>query len=99
MVNDNMTVEIAKQDNNNSAVFYGVLTDTCGRSPMQLRFKVEAEEEDGSWVILSIETLDPMCREQVDYLASKEAAEIMSEDIENIVWKKMVRQAFANQTK
>jgi hypothetical protein len=98
MVNDNMTVEITKQDDN-STVFYGALTDTCGRSPMQLRFKVEAEEEDGSWVILSIETLDPMCREQVDYLASKEAAEIMSEDMENIVWKKRVRQAFANQTK
>ena len=98
MVN-NMTIDIAKQDKNNSAVFYGVLTDTCGRSPMQFRFKVEAEEEDGSWVILNIETLDPMCREQVDYLASKEAAEIMSEDMGNIVWKKRVRRAFANQTK
>jgi len=94
MVN-NMTIDIAKQDNNNSAVFYGVLTDTCGRSPMQLRFKVEAEEEEGgNWVILNIETLDSMCREQVDYLASKEAAEIMSEDMENIVWKKRVRRAF-----
>jgi len=95
MVNDNMTVEIAKQDDNNSTVFYGALTDTCGRSPMQLRFKVEAEEEEGgNWVILNIETLDSMCREQVDYLASKEAAEIMSEDMENIVWKKRVRRAF-----
>jgi len=98
MVNDNMTVEIAKQDDNNSTVFYGALTDTCGRSPMQLRFKVEAEEEEGgNWVILMIETLDPMCREQVDYLAN--AMDAISQEIEDVVFQNRIRWARANQTK
>jgi hypothetical protein len=100
MVNDNMTIEIAKQDDNNGAVFYGMLTDTCGHSPIKFRFKVEAdEEEDGNWTILSIETLDSMCREQVDYLASKSTMDAISQEIENMVFQNRVKWARAYQTR